>query len=338
MSRCRRWVVVALAVVACSPSLQEPVDAGVVVVVADAGTTVIDAGPAVIDAGPAVIDAGRLDAGAADSGCPGPSGVGEQFTLRAVAANLTSGNAQSYDPGEGRRVLQGLRPDVVMIQELRIGTNSAADVDAFANSLSDGGMHAVRGSIGYLPNGILSRWPILESGDWVDPKVDNRGFTWAKLDLPGERDLWVVSLHLLTSNATERNQEASALVAQLQTKVPAGDFLLIGGDLNTNSRTEAALSTLGSRVVTAGPHPVDQNGEDGTNASRSKPYDWVMASRCLGDNQVAVVIGARSFESGFVADTAVYTPITDLAPALASDSSAVNMQHMAVVKDFVIAP
>ncbi len=81
-----------------------------------------------------------------------------------------------------------------------------------------------------------------------------------------------------------------------------------------------------------------QSSRSGTNASRSKPYDWVMASRCLGDNQVAVVIGARSFESGFVADTAVYTPITDLAPALASDSSAVNMQHMAVVKDFVIAP
>ena len=58
----------------------------------DAGAP--DAGPA--DAGD--VDAGVSDAGAA--GCPVPTG-GAPFTLRVMAANLTSGNLQSYDPGEG---------------------------------------------------------------------------------------------------------------------------------------------------------------------------------------------------------------------------------------------
>jgi hypothetical protein len=35
-----------------------------------------------------------------------------------MAANLSSGNNQSYDPGEGARIFQGLKPDIVMIQEL----------------------------------------------------------------------------------------------------------------------------------------------------------------------------------------------------------------------------
>lgn len=40
--------------------------------------------------------------------------------IRIVAANTTSGNNQSYlAPGE--RIFQGLKPDVVLIQEFTIG-------------------------------------------------------------------------------------------------------------------------------------------------------------------------------------------------------------------------
>jgi hypothetical protein len=49
-----------------------------------------------------------------------------------------------------------------------------------------------------------------------------------------------------------------------------------------------------------------------------------------------VVIGSSSFANGLVADTRVYTPISEISPALASDSGAASMQHMAIVKDFLL--
>ena len=58
----------------------------------------------------------------------------------------------------------------------------------------------------------------------------------------------------------------------------------------------------------------------------------------LEEKAAPVEIGASVFDHGFVADTRVYSPISDLAPALATDSGASNMQHMAVVRDFGLPP
>ena len=49
-----------------------------------------------------------------------------------------------------------------------------------------------------------------------------------------------------------------------------------------------------------------------------------------------MAIGAAQFANGLVVDTRVYTPLADLAPALATDSGATGMQHMAVVRDFLL--
>ncbi|MEW5743771.1 MAG: endonuclease/exonuclease/phosphatase family protein [Myxococcota bacterium] len=258
--------------------------------------------------------------------------------MRAIAANLTSGNLQSWDPGHGLRILQGLQPDVVLIQEFNYGANSASDFRAFVDQACGTGCSYVRGATGSIPNGVISRWPIVASGDWADPRVGNRAFTWARIDVPGPRDLWAVSLHLLTSSAGERNLEAQALVQQLDANVPATALLLIGGDLNTDTRTESCVTTLGQRAVTAAPHPVDQAGAEGTNASRAKPYDWVLASRCLQKSQAAVAIGSQAFTAGLVFDSREYVPLTEVPPILASDSAAPQMQHMAVVKDFTVQP
>jgi hypothetical protein len=48
------------------------------------------------------------------------------------------------------------------------------------------------------------------------------------------------------------------------------------------------------------------------------------------------VIGSSIFPAGLVADTRVYSPISEISPALSSDSGATNMQHMGVIKDFLI--
>ncbi len=317
-------------------------DAGV----PDAGE--LDAGE--LDAGE--LDAGELDAGLPDAGNPDagwrpdagpdgcllPGGGGAEFRVRVVAANLTSGNSQSWDLGHGRRILEGMRPDVVLIQEFNVGANTAGELRAFVDAVCGVGCAYSRGATGSIPNGVISRWPLLAAGDWPDPRVGNRAFSWAYIDLPGPRDLWAVSLHLLTSNAGERNLEAQALLSRLAAAVPTEDFLLVGGDLNTDTRTESGVATLGQRVVTAAPHPVDQDGVSGTNASRSKPYDWVLASPCLHKVQVPVAIGAQTFDAGLVFDSRVYTPLADVPPVLQGDSAAPQMQHMAVVRDYVIAP
>lgn len=306
----------------------------------DGGLEPLDAG---VDAG---FDAGVRDAGAPwdggfTNGCPSPTFSEPAFRLRAMAANLTSGNGQSYDPGHGQRIMQGAAPDIVMLQEFNYGwntteANTPATIAGFVSATF--GDFAYQRGFGQIPNGVISRWPILEQGEWPDPEVGNRGFTWAHVDLPGPHDLWVVSVHLLTSSSSARNREAQALISRFNANIPSTDYLLLGGDFNTTTRSEACFSTFSPRLVTAGPHPADQRGNEDTNANRDKPYDIVLASPCLQRRQTATIIGSSVYDAGLVIDTTVYTPLTELAPAQFGDSSASNMQHMGVVKDFIIQP
>ncbi|MFL5321013.1 MAG: endonuclease/exonuclease/phosphatase family protein, partial [Myxococcaceae bacterium] len=154
--------------------------------------------------------------------------------VRIVAANTSSGNLQSYDPGEGIRMFEGLHPDVVLIQEFNYGTNSSTDLQTFMNVAFPPGYSFYRqpGSL-QIPNGVISRFPIIASGTWDDTLVSNRDFAWARIDLPGTKDLWAVSVHLLTTSGTNRSGETSALAAFINANVPSGDFLAIGGDFNT---------------------------------------------------------------------------------------------------------
>ena len=259
-----------------------------------------------------------------------------QTTLRIMAANTTSGRFQSYDPGEGTRIFQGLQPDIVLIQEFNIGNNSDEDVEAWIDSTFGEEFVYYREYDAQIPNGIISRYPILDSGEWNDPAVSNRDFAWAKIDIPGEQDLWAVSVHFLTSSAASRNIQANALVEFIQNNVPDQDLLVVGGDLNTRNITEAAIQTLRAVVNTRPPYPVDQAGDGDTNASRRRPLDWIFADVDLETYRTPVVIGNNSFPNGLVFDSRVYSPLADVAPVQQSDSGAQNMQHMAVIKDFFI--
>lgn len=258
--------------------------------------------------------------------------------IRIMAANLTSGNGQSYDPGHGSRIFQGLDPDIVLIQEFNYLSNSPPDFRSFVDTSFDTNYDYFREPGGdQIPNGIISRYPILESGQWADSNVSNRDFAWARIDIPGDRDLWAVSVHFLTTGTSERNAQATALKNYIQANVPAADYLVVGGDFNTNSFTEAALTTLSAVVNTSG-RPKDQNNATGTNASRSNPYDQVLPDPDLNPLETAVTISGHSFTypNGLVFDTRVFTPISAASPALTSDSGATNMQHMGVIRDFLI--
>jgi endonuclease/exonuclease/phosphatase family metal-dependent hydrolase len=256
--------------------------------------------------------------------------------VRLMAANISSGNYQSYDPGNGTRIFQGTKPDVVMIQEFNYGDNSATAIRNFVNTAFGSTFSYYREAGAQIPNGVISRWPIVASGEWDDPYVTNRDFAYARIDIPGPKDLWVVSVHLLTSDATTRNNEATNLVSRIKSLVPAGDYLAIGGDFNTSARTESCFSTFSQVVATGSPYPADKNGNTNTNATRAKPYDHVLVDSDLRAYQTATVIGSSSFSAGLVVDTRVYSPLSDISPALSGDSGATNMQHMAVIKDFLV--
>jgi endonuclease/exonuclease/phosphatase family metal-dependent hydrolase len=258
--------------------------------------------------------------------------------VRVVAANLTSGNNQSYDGGHGVRILQGLDADVVVMQEMNFGNNSSAAIGTLVDDVCSGACKYVRGPQEQIPNGVLSRLPIVECGSWVDPEVSNRNFVWARIDVPGSADLWAISVHLLSSSASKRDLEAAALLGHIAAAIAPSDMIVLGGDLNTNSRNEAAIATLSAVFDTSAPYPADQNSNDATNAPRNEAYDWVLADAELSTHQIAVTLGASVYPAGAVIDTRVYTPLSEIAPAQLGDSAAAGMQHMAVVKDFSIAP
>lgn len=286
---------------------------------------------------------GQGGSGGAGTGGSGGAGGGPPLDgerVRIVAANLTSGNLQSWDPGHGIRILQGVAADVILIQEMRIGDNGATAVRGLVDDVCGADCEYTREpfeSNGDLPNGVISRYPILEAGVWDDPEVDNRELVWARIDVPGTRDLIAVSVHLLTSSPEERDIEAGTLVGYIQDHLDDGDHVVLGGDLNADVREEAAITTLEAVLDMAAPWPVDTLGEGNTSTNRSKPYDWVVADADLDARAIPVVIGAQSFVDGLVVDTRSYTPLADLTPAEMGDSGADSMQHMAVVRDFAIA-
>ncbi len=255
--------------------------------------------------------------------------------LRLVAGNLTSGNLQAY-LSPGIDIFKGVNADVAMIQEFNVGGNTTAEIRSFVDQAFGTTYSYARGVTSeQIPNGIVSRYPIIASGEWSDSAVANRQFTWAQIDIPGPVDLYAISVHLLSTGSSQRNTQAGELKAKIAA-LPAGSYVVLGGDFNTDSRSEACITTLSSVLSTASPYPVDQAGLANTNANRNKPYDWVLPSANLRALETAVTIGSKSYATGLVVDTRVYSPIADLAPAVAGDSGASNMQHMAVVRDFAL--
>lgn len=356
---------------------------GNVCVACSAGTACVAGacvGNTIDDAG--LDDAGEVDAGAADSGLgdagvedggvsdaggsdAGPSDGGRATQrIRLMAANLTAGNNQNYNvppgdvaPGPGPRIILGAHPDVVMLQELRFGTDDAAAMQAFADLLLGPGASWCREVIdgpGDLPNGIFSRFPILGCGEWQDSRLTNRDYAWAHLDVPGPTDLWAISVHLHT-NAASRPIEGAELRDDVLGNIPSGDFVVLGGDLNTDTSdplVEPIFAALDD-VFVVQPQPADQFGNSGTNTNRlirladggldpqrNKPYDWVMANQQLTALEVPVVVSdgvtTWSLPHGFIIDTRVFDAGTIglIAPAQLGDSAALNMQHMGVVRDF----
>ena len=221
--------------------------------------------------------------------------------------------------------------------------------------------HYYRGT-GRIPNGVISRYPITSSGTWDSSKTPDRDPEWAIVDIPGNRDLLVVSVHLSTSN---NGSEISPLHDKIKAKQKEGNYyVVLGGDFNTRARTNVR-STLGNSnavftvgedgksVCEGGQVPVDQDGNSCTSAERDDPYDWVLMDKTLNKYEVPVVIGNHSYPNGHILDSRVYAAhneLNDIPPVKETDSwkcvtSAMcsgknetlnNFQHMPVIRDVVL--
>ncbi|MBU1897067.1 endonuclease/exonuclease/phosphatase family protein, partial [Myxococcota bacterium] len=266
----------------------------------------------------------------AASGACGPDGC----RLRVMAANLTSNNLQEYELA-GMRIFQGLDPDIVLIQEFDVSVdfNSRRDfVDRALGAEFDFDLEMAG-----LPNGVISRWPIVASGAWPDPLVGDRDFFWARIDIPGDVDLWAISVHLKAGgggDAQTRAAQAINLIEQMQREIPEGDYIVFGGDLNTGSRDEAAVNTLAQRLNPWTHIPVDQSGNDKTNMNRNEPYDWVIANPRLDALHVPIRYDTVVMPHGLVFDSRVFRPLSAVAPVLSGDSDHDYMQHLAVIKEY----
>ena len=276
-------------------------------------------------------------------------GNGETVSFRAMAANISTGNNQSYDPGHGIRIFKAVKPDIVMIQEFRYGRNNDDDINSMVSSTFGPEYFYSRGRYvdsSWIPNGIISRFPIIESGYWKSNLANNRDWDWAILDLPGNKELLVVSLHLLT----EKNaQEIGPLTREIENKI-ADDkkknleyYVMVGGDFNSstvlNGKTDlkrvvyTSFSNNGSR-------PKDQDGDTTTNATRGKTLDVLLVDKELQQKEIPAKIGRHSYNNGHVFDSRVYSrrgELGDVTPVQADDCKGgkpIYNQHMAVIRDF----
>jgi endonuclease/exonuclease/phosphatase family metal-dependent hydrolase len=277
-----------------------------------------------------------------------PALAQSNVTVRIMAANLSSGSNQRYETA-GLDILQGLKPDIVCLQEFNVSNSFGIDTAAaysnmVATTFGTNFSYFHESNTYAIPNGIISRYPFITNGSWVDSDtgVNDRGFAWALIDVPGTNKLYVVSVHLKASsgsaNATRRAAEAAEVTSNIQTNFINGTnaWIIIAGDMNLyHTGTEDAITTFTTYLSDA-PVPADQAGDPDTNSGRAERYDRVLPSFALTNLLVPVVVGTNTFTNGLVFDSRITPYLTNIAPVVSTDSGVTGMQHMGVVKDFKI--
>ena len=266
--------------------------------------------------------------------------------VKVMAANITSGKYQQYE-SPGIRIFQAFKPDICCIQEFNydgaiadlVQTSFGQDFRYYREPYNNGGD---------IPNGVIYHKDFvqLDSGSWSDSQITNRGYAYVRLDVPGANNphLFVISVHLSTKS-DKRQIEARELLQYVGNYFGVSnvrdipDYLVLGGDFNAGSRNSEVLWILkqeSNGLLWDQPIPVDHNGNSATNATRKSDHDYVLTNQLLLQCHVPLQIGNQSFPNGLVFDSRVYKPLSDLAPVQSSDSGASYMQHMAVLKMFLL--
>ncbi len=265
----------------------------------------------------------------------------DDFKIRIMAANITSGRKQSYKPN-GIRIFQAVKPDIVLIQEFNYldEYDDSLPIRELIDTAFGSEFNYFRGA-GRIPNGVISRFPIIDSGNWDDSSINDRTIVWAKIKLPNNKFLWAISVHLSTkNNLTGARDSVSSILAK---HIPPEDYIVYGGDFNTKSRTAGTISELGKVFTVSAPWPVGYNDfsdhytcykcyknyssaeecgnkfncdVSATSYERDDPYDWVIADKNnLNSLQIPTIYcndsnnstDCLTFNSGLVFDSRDYT-------------------------------
>ena len=270
--------------------------------------------------------------------------------IRVMTANLNSGTPPASDwyRDPSINIFQGLKPDIILIQEFNVdsGTSRRGFVN---NAFGIEYNYYCEPSIGgdwAMPNGIISRWPIKSKGHWADDNFEThttRSFVWGVIDIPGDIDLQVVSIHLKAGDGSKERQIREAEATQLKGYVEANfddnKYIIVGGDLNLQYDSQSPIGIF-SRYLDATDHrPRDRNGDTDTNTGRDKPYDWIMPNEKLDSYHTTIYIGTdfQAFSEGIVFDSEIFTPLSSVSPIESGDSRYWQCYHMAVMKAFDIS-
>lgn len=255
-----------------------------------------------------------------------------------MSANLTAGTnivdgTYTYDE-TAQRIIRRLRPDVLAIQEWKF-TNASAR--AFVDSVLGTNYYYYiepESDPNPIPNGVISRWPITVSNQWTDTFVGARDHVQVTIDIPGPRDLHVVSTHLKagTSDAATRLDQVRELTNYIATAAfPTNDYLVVAGDLNLTNRTETTFVVL-TQVVTDARQPADTEGNVNSSLGKTSPFDHVLPNNVLNNVHLTNRMAGFAFTNGMIFDTAQFDD--HLLPALVEDSYPTNRAHHAVLKLF----
>lgn len=170
--------------------------------------------------------------------------------IRVVSYNIHAGKDAAQRPNLDRvaHVIDSLRADIVLLQEVDRGTNRSGHVDQLAELERLTGMHgAFAKSLDFQGGdyGIaaLSRWPI-DSAETVplrtDPPADRGDGMYEPrvaihlLLSNGKGKLHVLGTHLGAERAsTFREQEARDLLRHIEAHVAPGAPVIVGGDFNS---------------------------------------------------------------------------------------------------------
>jgi len=254
-------------------------------------------------------------------------------TVKILTANLGD-IVQDYPETEATRIFQGLEPDIACLQEFNPDNPYSFVDNAFGTD------YYLYVEPRYHPNAIVSKWSFQTYGFWDCPEVSDREFAWAVVNVPGTKKLQVVSCHLKSGTGSEdvqtRENQANELKSQIQANFDDNQYIVIGGDLNTQYRSSSPISIFQSYLTTSDGTPADRNGDSDTNEIRTYNYDWIIPNDELGDTVTTLFVGSYSYGGGIVFDSHVFTPLSEVSPVQYGDTHASAMDHEPVMKAYNI--
>ena len=259
--------------------------------------------------------------------------VSRAETVKILTANLGD-LIQNYPETQATRIFQGLGPDIACLQEFN-PSNAESFVDqAFGTD------YYLYVEPRYHPNAIVSRWSFQTYGFWDCPEVSDREFAWAVVNVPGSKKLQVATCHLKSGTSSEdiqtRENQANELKSQIQANFDDNQYIVVGGDLNTQYRSSSPISIFQSYLTTSDGTPADRDGDSDTNEIRTYNYDWIIPNDELGDTITSLFVGSYSYSGGIVFDSHVFTPLSEVSPIQYDDTHASAMNHEPVMKAYNI--